>query len=145
MSKTSHASTLARSALISLFLATSAMAQSSVTLMKTQVHVSVINVSAGNGTFVPAVQTVGPNGTTTLTRVGENGLTRETLYNKADLTEWVLNGYPDEENVEVIFDIEIDNDQDDPLAIVIPPPETTCSGNDCVKVIVICSGNDCPK
>jgi hypothetical protein len=146
MSKTSYTSTLARSALISFFLTTSAMAQSSVALLQLQVNACVANVANGDGTFVPAVQIVGQFGKMTQTRVGENGLTREMLYNKAALREWVLNGYPDEENVQVDFCPDTTNDdQDDPLAIVIPPPpENTCSGNDCkIPDIIICTGNDC--
>lgn len=161
-----YATKLAHAALVSLFLTTSAMAQSSVQLMAPKVHVSIVNVASGNGNFVPAVQIVNPNGSTTLTRVGENGLTRAALYNKTDLTAWVLNGYPDEDNVQVVFDTEVSDDQqddalpaclDDDLdcqepagpecfgndCIILKPADNDCVGNSCLKPD--CVGNSCVK
>lgn len=105
MMATSYSKILARSILISVLLATSAMAQSGLGNSPSQrLEVSIINVPAGNGTFMPAVQILSNNGELYTIQMDQFGLTRATLYDKAALIAWVLARYGQEIETIIAYD-----------------------------------------
>lgn len=144
MAKQSYSMVLARSALISLFLATQAQAQFSLPQPREQFTISVISIPSGNGVFVPAVQVVNALGQLTHVPIGQDGLTRAILYNRADITAWVLERFSTQGNARVIYeDISESDDQEDatpvtpPVTEPDPPPVDDCltRGSATVKTI----------
>jgi hypothetical protein len=133
MAKTSYTSILARSALISVFLATSAVAQSWIgSAPQTQVNISVVNVANGNGVFVPAVWVEDAYGKRTQVLMGQEGLTRAILYNQDALVAWVL-ARGEYTNPKVIFDDRSgDKDTQNPTPEPTPKPPVEEPEDDCL-------------
>jgi hypothetical protein len=128
MTKQSFSKVLARSALISIFLATSAQAQFSLPQPPEQFTISIISIPSGNGVFTPAVQVVNALGQLTHIPIGQDGLTRAILYNRGDITAWVLERFGTQGNARVIYeDISTSDDQEDAAPVTTPetPPVTT--------------------
>lgn len=127
MTKQSYSKVLARSALISIFLATSAQAQFSLPQPREQFTISIMNIPSGNGVFVPAIQVVNALGQLTHVPIGQDGLTRAILYNRGDITAWVLERFSTQGNARVIYeDISTSDDQEDAAPVTTPetPPVT---------------------
>lgn len=127
MTKQSYSKVLARSALISVFLATSAQAQFSLPQPPEQFTISIISIPSGNGVFVPAVQVVNALGQLTHVPIGQDGLTRAILYNRGDITAWVLERFGTQGNARVFYeDISTSDDQEDAAPVTTPetPPVT---------------------
>ena len=124
MAKTSYTSILARSALISVFLATSAVAQSWIgSPPQTQLYISIVNVANGNGVFVPAVWIEDAYGKRTQVLMGQEGLTRAILYNQDALVAWVLARNAEVKNPKVFYDDRSgDKDTQNPTPAPTPDP-----------------------
>lgn len=119
MANTSYSKTIAHSAVISVFLATSAIAQSWIgSQPREQIYISIVNTPVGDGTFVPTVQIENAFGSLTQIKIGQDGLTRAILYNEAAITAWVLARYGQTQNPQVIFDNRTGDDDEE----VTPPP-----------------------
>ena len=157
MTKTSYPRILARSALISVFLATSALAQTSFGQPQQQIYISIVNVSAGDGRYVPALWVEDAFGHRTQVMMDQDGLTRAILYDKEDLIAWVLERFGKVENPKVFYD-DRTGDEDTQNPAPNEEPEEDCdkqvganatSINDLPIVLVgsdpcVAVENDCP-
>jgi hypothetical protein len=88
-------STISQAAVLGLFLASSAIAQTSPNF---EVTVSVVNIDDGSGTFVPVARLITPNGIQFI-QIGEAGLTKAILYNRSAFLAWAGAQFPDEEPI----------------------------------------------
>lgn len=133
MPKISYSKILIRSAAISVFLASSAVAQSWIgSPPREQIYISIINTPVGDGTFIPTVQIENAFGNLTQIQIGKEGLTRAILYNQEAITAWVLARYGQVQNPQVFFDNQIGNDdqEDTPPPAVEPEKDTGTKTDD---------------
>lgn len=58
------------------------------------ITVTIVNVAAGNGVFVPVARLTDRRGSNQDIHIGEQGLTRAILYNRTALKSWVTTQLP---------------------------------------------------